>query len=97
MRTGFNDHSSDLNERKQWIFNTKGQIVSTISQVMWCSETEFYIESMKSNPNSLNDWFDQNKTALNQLTDMVGGELVELMRKVVVALITQDVHARGIV
>ena len=31
MRTGFNDHNSDLNERKQWIFNTKGQIVSTIS------------------------------------------------------------------
>ena len=64
---------------------------------MWCTYTEEYIESMKSNPNSLVDWFENNKSALQQLTDLVAGDLESLKRKVIVALITQDVHARDIV
>ena len=64
---------------------------------MWCTYTEEYIESMKSNPNSLVDWFETNKSALQQLTDLVAGDLESLKRKVIVALITQDVHARDIV
>ena len=97
MRDGVGDYSAEPEERKQWLFTSKGQIVSTISQAMWCSYTEEYIESMKNNANSLVDWFESNKTALLQLTDLVAGDLEPLQRKVIVALITQDVHARDIV
>ncbi len=97
MRNGVSEYSADPDERKAWLFSTKGQIVSTVSQAMWCTYTEEYIESMKQNANALVDWFESNKTALQQLTDLVAGDLEPLKRKVIVALITQDVHARDIV
>jgi dynein heavy chain len=52
---------------------------------------------MAANPFSLEDWFNINVTQIEVLTDLVRGELSDLKRRVVVALITVDVHARDIV
>jgi dynein heavy chain len=38
-----------------------------------------------------------NESQLTQLTDLVRGKLTSLQRKIIVALITTDVHARDII
>ncbi len=56
-----------------------------------------YINEMSSNPFSLQEWFDLNEAQLAQLTELVRGKLTSLQRKIIVALVTTDVHARDIV
>jgi len=35
MKSGLNDFMN-TNERKQWVMKHPGQVVSTISQIVWC-------------------------------------------------------------
>lgn len=55
------------------------------------------IEEMVSNPSALEDWFAINEQQLQALTELVRGKLTSLQRRILVALVTQDVHARDIV
>ena len=64
---------------------------------MWCSYTEGNINDMAQNPFALQDWYEQNEQQLAQLTELVRGKLTSLQRKIIVALVTTDVHARDIV
>lgn len=95
LKQGLQDYGTS--ERKQWVLSHFGQVVATIAQIMWCSQTEIYINDMASNPFSLQEWFELNETQLAQLTELVRGKLTSLQRKVIVALVTTDVHARDIV
>ena len=95
MKVGVIDYQTT--DRKQWVLKHAGQVVSTIGMVMWCQTTEFYIQEMVGNSSSLQDWFDMNEQQLNALTDLVRGKLDLIKHRVIVALITQDVHARDIV
>lgn len=52
---------------------------------------------MSNNPFSLQEWYDLNESQLAQLTELVRGKLTSLQRKIIVALVTTDVHARDIV
>jgi dynein heavy chain len=52
---------------------------------------------MQSNPFALQEWYETNETQLGQLTELVRGKLTSLQRKIIVALVTTDVHARDIV
>lgn len=52
---------------------------------------------MQGNPLALEDWYKQNVVQLEHLTELVRSDLTSLQRKVVVALVTTDVHARDIV
>lgn len=52
---------------------------------------------MISNPLALSDWLGDNNTQLKDLTKLVQGELSDLQRKIIVALVTTDVHARDII
>jgi dynein heavy chain len=52
---------------------------------------------MSTNPFSLQEWYDLNETQLGQLTELVRGNLSSLKRKIIVALVTTDVHARDII
>jgi dynein heavy chain len=52
---------------------------------------------MSNNPFSLQEWYDMNETQLGQLTELVRGKLTSLQRKIIVALVTTDVHARDII
>lgn len=52
---------------------------------------------METDMLALSDWVDVNKNQLSDLSDLVAGDLTKLQRKVIVALVTTDVHARDIV
>ena len=52
---------------------------------------------MYDDPLSLGNWYDQNVSQLEQLTILIRGKLDKLQRATLVALITQDVHARDII
>lgn len=74
-----------------------GQIVATVAQIMWTQNSEEAILGMSANPFSLDDWFNINVQQIEIMTDLFRGELSDLKRRVVVALITVDVHARDII
>ena len=60
--------------------------------------TEANINEMaEDNPFALGEWFDLNQVQIEGLTALVRGNLTDLQRFVIVALITTDVHARDIV
>ena len=75
-----------------------GQCVATIAQVQWCTFTEGAISEMaEDNPFALTEWFESNQVQIEGLTALVRGNLTDLQRFVIVALITTDVHARDII
>ena len=86
----------ETKDRTQWIMTHPGQIVATGAQIMWTKITEEKL--LSSNPvNAMQLWYKQNVEQLVQMTAMVRMKLTKLQRKVVVALVTTDVHARDIV
>ena len=99
MKQGINDYYSNPAEfdRKDWVKAHFGQIVATVSQIVWCSSTEAYINKNEIEPDSLADWYNENVNLLKQLTELVRGKLSPIQRKIIVALVTTDVHARDIV
>ena len=52
---------------------------------------------MEENINSLNELFEINLSQLSQLTDLIRGNLDTVKRRILVSLITVDVHGRDIV
>lgn len=65
---------------------------------MWTTYTETSIINLQEDPDSLYNWaYKSFPLMLDELTQMVASnELNKLQHKSVVALITQDVHARDI-
>jgi dynein heavy chain len=51
----------------------------------------------EDNPFALTEWFEANQIQIEGLTALVRGDLSDLQRFVIVALITTDVHARDII
>jgi len=70
MKAGVNDYQT-ANDRKEWIMTHFGQIVATVAQIMWCSQTEIYIQENEKIPGSLQEWLDINLQQLTQLTELV--------------------------
>jgi len=52
---------------------------------------------MSENPFALQDWYGDNVKEINHLIDLVRGNLDSVRRKIIVALVTTDVHARDII
>ena len=52
---------------------------------------------MLVNSKSLKEFFSINELQLQQLTELISSPLTSLQRKIIVALVTTDVHARDIV
>lgn len=97
MRIGRNDlESKDLKDRKKWVLDHPGQVIATISHISWCSNTEEVLEQIVDSPAALFEWLNINVLQLGQLTELVRSNLDPIKHKIVVALITQDVHARDI-
>lgn len=82
--------------RNEWVKEHKGQVVTTIAMIQWCLQTEDTINAMMEDPANLQNWFDTQVKQLEELTILIRGNLTDLQRMVLVALVTQDVHARDI-
>lgn len=84
-------------DRKDFVLATKGQIVATVAQIQWCFGTENVLNEYAINPVGMHDWLEINEQQIKQLVDMVRGKLGDVERKIIVALVTTDVHARDII
>eukprot|EP01041_Mallomonas_annulata_P001585 gene1585-3062_t len=94
MKAGLLDY--DTKARDDWIFHHPGQVVATVAQMTWARGTEMALRS--SDPvESMFLWFGRYKEELQKLIVKIRGNLSKLMRYVVVALVTTDVHARDII
>jgi dynein heavy chain len=52
---------------------------------------------MQDDPFALQDFYNDNVKEINFLIDLVRGNLDSVRRKIIVALVTTDVHARDII
>ena len=84
-------------DRKEWVLIPIGQAVATVAQIMWTEGCEATINEQEDNPIALKEFNDINRQQLALLTDLICGQLTDIQRRILVALITTDVHARDIV
>ena len=95
LKSGWQDY--DEQPRKEWVMDHAGQVVSCVSQIMWCRGTEAALLDPEDPVAAMRSWYETNVLQLAELTELVRGQLTKLQRKVVVTLVTTDVHARDIV
>ena len=75
-----------------------GQAVAAVAQVTWTEGCEMAIHDMESQPFALQDYHAALVQQLQQLTTHIQNvNLAGIKRKILVSLITTDVHARDIV
>ncbi|OQR82552.1 dynein heavy chain [Achlya hypogyna] len=91
MKLGLADYDTRL--RKDWVVDHPGQVVATVAQMTWARQTEAVLRGA----GSLQAWLATVVEDLNDLIVKIRGKLSSLERKVIVALVTTDVHARDIV
>ena len=91
------DDEKKSKNRVEFVQTHKGQIVATVSQIKWCQSTALAIDDMMADPTSLESWLATNVKQIEELIVQVRGNLSDIIRKITVALVTVDVHARDIV
>ncbi|XP_033099985.1 dynein heavy chain 6, axonemal-like [Anneissia japonica] len=89
------DYSSRPHE--EWLTLYPSQVVLTVSQTVWCRDLSAVLEGDFDRQEALKDFEQKCIKNLNGLAAMVRGQLPKLVRNVLCALITIDVHARDIV
>eukprot|EP00742_Colponemidia_sp_Colp-10_P004283 GILJ01004568.1.p1 GENE.GILJ01004568.1~~GILJ01004568.1.p1 ORF type:complete len:2868 (+),score=508.60 GILJ01004568.1:1-8604(+) len=94
MKKGIQDY--DKRPRKNWVLNHAAQVVATVAQIMWSRGCEEALRD-KENKRAMRQWLHLNVEQLNELCQLVTTDLTPLERRVIVALVTTDVHNRDIV
>ncbi|KAL4487471.1 hypothetical protein ABPG72_006991 [Tetrahymena utriculariae] len=99
IKKGKQDIDKDNKERRDWVLQHPAQVVATVSNIMWTQSTEIFIQQQGDvdADNPLENWYKINIQQLQELTSLITQGLDPLKHKSIVALITQDVHARDIV
>ena len=98
IKQGLDDFMNNVEkDRNTWVLKSFGQVVAVVSQITWCLSAEDAINDLQIKPTAIQEFYDLNLMQLEQLTELVKGNITNLQRKIVVALITTDVHARDIV
>ncbi|EGR31243.1 hypothetical protein IMG5_115030 [Ichthyophthirius multifiliis] len=82
--------------RQQWVISFPSQVVLVLDAVYWTKITEENYLSGDSN-GDLYDWLEGNISQLEELTELIRGQLTDLQRKTLSALAVQDVHYRDII
>lgn len=68
LKIGRNDlDSKDIKDRKKWVIDHPGQVIATIAQISWCNSTEYFLEQMIENNNSMLEWLNINIIQLAQV------------------------------
>ena len=76
----------------EWIKHEPAQVVAVASQIIWTGNTEHSIENGEIDVN-----LERIINQLKELTIIVRGSIEPILRKIIVALITIEVHNRDIV
>ena len=96
MKNGLFDY--DSKSRDEWIYLHPGQVIATVAQMIWVRETETVLKSGENRIHSgMGKWSTLYKSELHKLILKIRGPLEKLIRLIIVALITTDVHARDII
>jgi hypothetical protein len=88
LKEGNTAYPTDMDEKKKWVMEQPAQVVTTVDMIQWCQQSEDAINEMQVDPDSLNQWFTTNDDWLKKLTELVRGDLTDLKRAIVAALIT---------
>uniref|UniRef100_A0A183ADC6 Dynein axonemal heavy chain 3 n=1 Tax=Echinostoma caproni TaxID=27848 RepID=A0A183ADC6_9TREM len=92
-------HSFESSERDEWLRSHANQIILTVEQLMWSRDITLILEDPfpEDRLEGLEEYEKKCFQELNKLATMVRGELPKLLRALLCALITIDVHARDMV
>jgi len=94
MKIGLLDY--DTRPRDEWMFHHPGQVCATVAQMTWARGSEMALKS--ENPiEAMLRWSAEYKEELQKLIVKIRGSLSKLMRYIIVAVVTTDVHARDII
>jgi dynein heavy chain len=85
--------------RVEWIVEGghPGQCVATAAQIMWSRRTEEVLRAADTIQGGMKKWEDENIKMVLDLVVKVRGKLSRIVRKILVALITTDVHAKDMI
>ncbi|XP_071825285.1 dynein axonemal heavy chain 6-like isoform X2 [Apostichopus japonicus] len=83
--------------RTEWATCHASQVILTVSQIAWAKEVTEILENESEKHEKMAAFEKENFDRLNQLAALVRGELPKLVRNILGALITIDVHARDII
>lgn len=72
------------------------QVIMVLDSVFWTKITEENYLSPEAE-GDLDDWFDAMELQLEEITLLIRGNLKDIQRRTLVALVTQDVHYRDII
>ncbi|ORX42989.1 hypothetical protein BCR36DRAFT_361700 [Piromyces finnis] len=81
-------------KRKEWVLNWPGQVVLCISQVYWTFNAE---SAIPRGSKGLEDFSKELTNDLNDIIDLVRGDLSKMARITLGALVVLDVHARDVI
>ncbi len=89
---------SHENDRKVWVLSFTSQAVAVVDLITWTEGTEIALsDAADGNPCAMEDHFNIMREQLARLAELVRSNLTVIQRRTLVALVTQDVHARDIV
>lgn len=86
----------DAPPKKEWVKQHHSQLILAVDSIEWTRVTEEFLHS----ENAIDDmekWYESVVAQLQDLTELIRGELTPNERRTIVALVTQDVHYRDIV
>nr|XP_054751474.1 dynein axonemal heavy chain 6-like isoform X1 [Lytechinus pictus]XP_054751475.1 dynein axonemal heavy chain 6-like isoform X1 [Lytechinus pictus] len=87
----------EVKSKEEWIASNPSQVVLTVSQTMWARDVTEVLENTGDRLEVMKEFELKNITNLNSLAAMVRGQLPKLVRAIIGAQITIDVHARDII
>ncbi|XP_065162410.1 dynein axonemal heavy chain 6 isoform X2 [Atheta coriaria] len=80
--------------REAWCLDHPNQIVLIVSQIMWARNVHAIFDYSKDKTVDMQEFEQKNIQDLNKLAGLIRTDLNKITRKVLIALITIDVHAR---
>ncbi|EGR30170.1 hypothetical protein IMG5_139330 [Ichthyophthirius multifiliis] len=96
IRSALIKYEDDDTQRSQWVLNFPSQVVLVLDAIYWTKITEENYLSPDAD-GDLFDWLEGNISQLEELTELIRGDLTDLQRKTLSALAVQDVHYRDII
>ena len=96
MKT-FYMNEDDPEYKINWFKTTMSQVVMVVSQIHWSMLTNYMLEQLEEDVNSLFNWYEGMSKNLNLLVDLVRSGMEIIAHKTIVATITSEVHNKDIV